>query len=102
MDIKDQRIAVAETCGFLQAKFGPDLVPEYPSDLNAIQAAIVDHICGDMEKEAAFLKELKAIIDGYADSEDVPIIIKWEMALLCAPAWALCKAFLKAVGKWKE
>ena len=78
------------------------LPPDYLHDLNAMQAAIIDHLCGDHEREKAFLRELNAIIASYADSEDVPVICEYTMAQICAPGWALAKAFLRTIGKWVE
>ncbi len=121
MNERDQQIALAEYCGWTRQPngyfFGPNApkvsmpgyqgvksynLPDYLRDINVMQKAIIDHICGDKEIEVQFLKELNAIIDGYADSEDVPIICEYNMAMICAPCWALAKAFLRTIGKWKE
>lgn len=111
MNEEKQNMAIAEACGLkyhkpteqeLSSGSYYQYQPRFTQDLNAMQSVLVDHICGDKELEERFLKELNAVIDGYADSEDVPVICEWSMAILCAPSWALAKAFLRAVGRWED
>lgn len=79
-----------------------EVLPDYLHDLNAMQAALLEHICGDKELEVVFLRELNAIIDAYADSEDVTPICEYAMAQICAPCWALARAFLKTFDKYED
>lgn len=76
--------------------------PRYTTDLNSIQAAVINKICGEQALEKRFLNEMHAIIDGYADSEDVPCVCETEMTLLSAEAWVWAHALLKTFGKWKD
>lgn len=122
MTEQEQRIAIAEACGWKGCAESPwtkgecvgyppgtqpcnslpRQLPDYLHDLNAMQQVVIELICGDKETEKAFLKAFNDCIDGYADSEDVPCICEWEVAMLCAPVWVWAKATLVAIGKWKD
>lgn len=121
MELQAQRIAIAEALG-KKVKVnghicdsisvfgtsiwpGTDLgdehgrmIPHYPTDLNAMQKAIIS--LG--EKDTEFGAHLIEIL-GITHKQDFDVWRNATVALICrATAEQLAEAFLKTIGKWEE
>lgn len=118
MTPEQQRIAIAEACGYFHAKRGVDVwyerdgghvvfgdLPDYLNDLNAMNEAVGDR-CNNSADGSAYGRWLVKIVFGY-DFFVMPLknhlINSWElMRLSNATAAQRAEAFLRTLGKWEE
>lgn len=89
MTEEEQRIAIAESFGYLQAKHGPDLVPDYLHDLNAMHEAEKQLVMPPHEKP-------------FCVYIDWLVKITKRINPIDATASQRAEAFLRVKGLWKD
>jgi hypothetical protein len=108
MTPKQQRIAIAEACGWtgisdwgaggINGKHPKEpwteVIPDYLNDLNAIHSAVLQKFNGPAHEGWAFIDNLR-VACGIPHSSAC-------MALVCATASQRAKAFLKTLNLWKQ
>jgi len=101
MKPEQQRIAIAEFCGWTYGNFNwflhgenQDVVscPDYLNDLNAMHEAekLLNH-----EQRNTYIN----LLDGMPDDSDP---VQHDFQWCCSPAPQRAEAFLRAIGKWED
>lgn len=94
MSPEEQRIAIAEVCGWKTGYRDPEAwhpLPDYPNDLNAMHDAEKTLDRNQLERYADIL------CDEFYDGFDPDIV-----AVITATAAQRAEAFLKTLNLWKE
>lgn len=112
MNEQDQRIAIAEACGWefhpecgpldfpwvyrpTKARAATETLPNYLHDRNAMQSALLTL---NPEQQRQFMEELATLVE--ADGYQIDADHAWRT--VTAKLEHYSKAFLKTIGKWKE
>lgn len=119
MTPEEQRIAIAEVCGWTHVHHSTKLstnlfnkmvgvspsgisdnifVPNYPTNLNAMHEAEKALSPNDTVVYAGHLTRGKEIWDVIPNDESFPVC----PAAICATAAQRAEAFLRTLGKWKD
>ena len=101
MTPEQQRIAIAEACGWKQIPDGrwkldgkvELFLPNYLNDLNAMNSAVLQKFNGPAHEGWAFIDNLR-VACGIPHSSAC-------MALVCSTAAQRAKAFLRTLDLWK-
>lgn len=102
MKPEQQRIAIAEACGWKQIPDGrwkldgkvELFLPNYLNDLNAMNSAVLQKFNGPAHEGWAFIDNLR-VACGIPHSSAC-------MALVCATAAERAEAFLRTLNLWKQ
>ena len=95
MTPEQQRIAIAEVCGWKTGYRDPEAwhpLPDYLNDLNAMREA--EKVLTPTEFEA-----YRWILWGLCKQ---PQVTEWNRAYLSATAVQRAEAFLRTIGRWEE
>lgn len=95
MNPEQQRIAIAEACGWKTGYRDPEAwhpLPDYLNDLNAMHEA--EKILAEDNREE-YLNILYGVCNPHSMINDA-----WN--LNCATAAQRAEAFLRTIGKWKQ
>ncbi len=105
MTEQEQRIAIAEACGYTGINvqsplwFSEDkgrFVPDYPNDLNAMRDATLTL---NEEQQNQFAAELMRVLIINSDQIPEPCVL---FEFCNATAAQRAEAFLRTIGKWRD
>lgn len=110
MTLDQQRIAIAEACGWEYANFNYLLhgiwqnvgsFPNYPQDLNAIHEAR-KALVTTTELRVKYLNALRAIVARRCPKNKTGASLVTDYDLINAEAWEHAETLVKVSGKWVE